>query len=399
MHYVIGEKALTIVPIADLLGQSIDEVNQKNKVAFSYATLPVCGRSGPYACPRIHQLLFNEIVDIVSESDGRKAPKKEVFVKVPNLFYLNGTKKAPQVMYCSLKSNFISLRSLKKKGIDLTTIPSHIDFRFPEKRVYEQTTVQLLFPFYDPITKVTYSAGTKFVCIPGEQTTHDISVYVLDVKNMVMRETTLPKELCFKNRRYADPAVAIQDFVTIVRSWAHIKNGHIPYVWGGKSFITPVCDDTFTYKETPHASWYVLPYYEYAIKAGFDCSGLIATAAQICGIPYFYKNTTTLSQELNQVKPGEEIHNGDLIWIPGHVMIISDVEKNLLVEARAYIHGYGKVQELPLSKVFKGITTFSSLNTETYKPLKRLDSNGRVVQKVTQIKILSMASVFDKQRE
>src|SRR5690606_17679975 len=102
-----------------------------------------------------------------------------------------------------------------------------------------------------------------------------------------------------------------------------------------------------------------------ATKSGFDCSGVIARATQICGIPYFCKNTATIPHCLKPLQKEQELHNGDLILIRGHVMIVFDVAKNLLIEARGYTHGYGKLQEIPINQVFEGIQTYKDL-TDAY---------------------------------
>lgn len=54
------QEAITIVPVADLTGQSLQHLVNKSAFTAHY-TLPICGKSGQYACPRIHQLLFNEM--------------------------------------------------------------------------------------------------------------------------------------------------------------------------------------------------------------------------------------------------------------------------------------------------------------------------------------------------
>lgn len=55
------------------------------------------------------------------------------------------------------------------------------------------------------------------------------------------------------------------------------------------------------------------------------------------------------------------MENGDLIWTPGHVMIINNLKNNTLVEARGYSSGYGCVHKITLDKVFAEINTYDDL--------------------------------------
>jgi hypothetical protein len=131
-------------------------------------------------------------------------------------------------------------------------------------------------------------------------------------------------------------------------------------------------------------------------QPGLDCAGLIARAAHLAGIPYFYKNSLTIAKHLAPLNKKETISEGDIIWLPGHVMVVSSLKDNLLVEARHYSHGYGKVHEIPLSHQFKNINSYEQLAAHFFnkKPLQRLDKSGKVVQVLPDFKILKLASVW-----
>lgn len=173
----------------------------------------------------------------------------------------------------------------------------------------------------------------------------------------------------------------------------------IPYVWGGCSYTT-LCTDpyfqlkTVRSKHRPHAK--PRRYFEYPTchtqpYNGFDCAGLILRAAQASGIPYFYKNTFTILQNLEPLQPEDQIANGDLIWLPAHIMIISDVEQNLCIEARHYAQGYGKVHETPIHKIFKDINNYQDLRAAHFSQnlIDRLNRHQKSAQKV-KIKILKL---------
>ena len=62
------QKAVVLVPVADLVG---DPLGSLGPAAGLYHQLPVCGgKQHVKSCKRIHQLLFNEIVDIIKREGG-----------------------------------------------------------------------------------------------------------------------------------------------------------------------------------------------------------------------------------------------------------------------------------------------------------------------------------------
>jgi hypothetical protein len=135
--------------------------------------------------------------------------------------------------------------------------------------------------------------------------------------------------------------------------------------------------------------------FSYNQLPGFDCAGLILRAAQCCGIPFFFKNSTTIAHYMRPLQPNETIEEGDILWIYGHVMVVADIRRNTIVEARSHYHGFGKVHEIPLHQEFKGMNTFEDLRKAFFNKqgLERLDASGNVVQKITQFKILKFSSL------
>jgi len=133
-------------------------------------------------------------------------------------------------------------------------------------------------------------------------------------------------------------------------------------------------------------------------KTGLDCSGMIARAAQICGIPYFYKNTTIIERFLTPLAKGNKPIPGDIIWIPGHVMVVADFINNTLIEVRGYKHGYSKIHEIPLNEEFKGINTYHDLTNAYHnnKAIIRLDSSGNERETITSLKLLQLTSKKSK---
>lgn len=362
---------LVISPVADLFGQPPAKNDQ------NYAHLPVAGSS--HACPRIHQLLFNETVEIIKETAA------EYCIRIPHMFYITKDNGEPQNIYWTDKRHIIPCKNLFKTN-NATYIPKPINFRSSQKGPYSIVVLTKPWHAFD----MTFSAGTRFI---GKSTWH---AYTVITYHPTRHETTTLKiptsHAILECTR--TPAEARKIYIKLLKSWAHTK-GYIPYVWGGCSFSythltgTPFCRRTCG---TNH--WYEIKNDTHTQKSGFDCAGLIARAAQIAGLPYYYKNTATLAAYLKPVTTIDELKDGDLIWIPGHVMAVGDIHKGTIIEARHYSQGYGKIHEIKLNKVFKDISNFQELFLALQKniPLERLDNRGDVAQKIKELKILSIES-------
>jgi len=334
--------AFVSVPIADVWGEPREAPAEKGT-------------------KRLHQLLFNEPVDIVEEKDD--------FVRVMfyGVFYQTPTTTEPQCSYWSDKAHFTAYHDLKNKGIlPEKVIPPSPDFRHAAGINNTTNSVMLIKPWYDDTTKQYYSAGTRFAVISRMNNTCTISLF--DPREQQIKTSTVPVEVIHAHHVHN----ARDSFVQLLRSWAHAKPV-IPYLLGGCSFII----------HDMHRS---------AVDAGFDCSGLIARAAQMCALPYFFKNSYTITQQLSSVHAHQSIQPGDIIWLTGHVMVVSDVKNSLLIEARGYDHGFGKVHEIALEKVFDGIKTYDDLMhaVQQKKLLTRLHRNGTKVGVYTEIKLLQL---------
>ncbi|MBN1549582.1 hypothetical protein JW872_02875 [Candidatus Babeliales bacterium] len=381
----LGYKAVCKVPVADLLGESMMVIKSKPDGVHHYSSIPYAENGCSFGCPRLHQLLFNEIVEVHQVADN------EALIEIPNVYYHTATNMTPQTTYWTSVRNLIALSELEKKGINLT-------HAFPQPISYQATKnsepiIVLTRPHYDPTTHTVYSAGTRFKLAQTPENNKPYTAYVFNPHTETI--VTVPiTRLHGAIQHASSPEHAQNNFVQLVRSWAHVKDGVVPYVWGGCSIGLP-CKNTFEKKENNGKTYFTWRG-THAPKQGVDCAGLVARAAQIAGLPYFFKNTTTLAHGLQELPSEESPVNGDLIWIPGHVMVISDVTKSLLVEARHYNHGYGIVHEITLKEQFQNIETYKDLvYAHTQKRgLRRLNKDGRVVQTIPEFKILRLASVW-----
>jgi ASC-1-like (ASCH) protein len=364
--------AFCSVPVADLLGTSMRQAQQKKLPIQNYKDIPFSDKAGDFISPRHSQLLFNEQVEILEQRGD------EARVKIFHWYHQVGNKK--QTTFWMQKSALTPL-----KNIDIKKLPLPINFE--TKTIPHNAVATLVEPFEQ------YSAGTRFVVAPTKKSKHHISVYVFDKKAHQFSIKTIPKKyLLIKLPKTA--AEKRKLFVTILKQWAHQKYGYVPYVFGGAS-IGRFRKNSFTSKKIPFGTKQATLYQRDSFSSvcyGIDCAHTIARAAQIAGIPYFAINTKTLTETLPKLQKHESIKNGDIIVWSGHTAVISDTKKGLLIEARGYDHGYGILQEIPFSEQFQGIKTTEQLKRAYLNktPILRLNKDGKKVQTIYNIQIITL---------
>ena len=377
--------AVVTVPLVDVAGEPISQIDRK-KITDYYDECSIAPDKGKFSCIRMHQLKYNEIVTVVGD-DGTTP---EVACEVRNLFYIKSGHKKLNIFWL-LKKHLVPLSELKKK-CDKMVIPNPIDMR-QSPHEYNADVLTIILPWLDERTGRWYCPGTRFMRHAQEDTPNKYAFFLVDYETFsiqtayVSRRSALVTypETAQKKRRL---------FVSILKKWAHQKKGTIPYVYGGCTF-TRVCNGPFCLVKRKQNGARISFWHREGKESplsGFDCSGMLLTAAQIAGLPYYLKNTATLSRFLPVLKRGEALQEGDLVWYSGHVLVVSNVEKNLLIEAAGYEAGYGKVHEIHVSKVFGGISDLASL-TQAYhsqKFLKRLNSKGKPFRSVYRLKLLHL---------
>lgn len=386
------EIAFSIVPVMDLVGDSFSKPGKTQSVALLYSNLPLCGKNAS-DCLRIHQLLFNERVTIL-EDNG-----EEVLIRVPSVYFESEKNDEKVDTYWALKKNFITLNSLRSKGLTSNYFPDPIDYKQPHQHCNKKTVV-LIEPFHDASTNYHFSAGTRFVLDISKTNRAHYGVYVFNAKKNRLMTILIPRPECLLESKKMGNDKRIELYVSLLKRWAN-TNGIIPYVWGGCSFVTTCKNNTFMVQESNNQEkklFYYRPELIGAPKTGFDCTGLMMRAAQIAGLPYFFKNSTTIKKNLQELTDNDSINPGDVLWFPGHVMVVSDLTANKLIEARAYNAGFGKVQEVLLSSVFKGVNSYAQLKDLFlgHKKLQRLNSKGEPVQIIDEFKILKLSSLWHK---
>lgn len=381
-----AKEAFIVVPVADLVGQQMKNIDPIADTTLRYKTIPLSKEEGYWACPRINQAIFNEKVDVLNEEND------EVEISIKNTFYQNIEHIDPQTRYWTLKENIIYVEDLEKNNIDLKLFPEPIDFNNQES-VNSTNTVTLKMPFKDS-TNITYSAGTRFIY--KEKNQDNYIVYIFDKNSMSFKQEQIPQEICIEVNNLSNEE-KIKELILLLKTWINLKK-NIPFVWGGCSFTDSLESNDFYLKEDVNSegkkiSYWVIKNYEQNPKSGFDSSGLLLRASQICGIPYFYKNTTTAGRFLNELNENEVLRNGDLIFLPGSgFFIISDIENNSIIAARGYQTGDGKVVEHKLNEIFKNVETFNDLLINYKEDKSLLTISGKEFK---QFKLLKFNSCWN----
>lgn len=356
--FLQAEQGLVIVPVADLISAPAKHFDSQLAPATFYAQIPLSpvnpGKNAS-AGPRLHQALFNETVEILETCEH------EVKIKILNAYFLNHATNQKTSAFWTLKSNIIPIKKISQPQY----IPQPVDYHFPNRKPEHIAT--LIAPWHH------FSAGTRFKIDP-----QDGKIYLYQPQTNRFIKVKVPNRILKLNNQQ-DHKQLRQNFVNLVQKWAtpyHHKS--IPYAWGGCSFIDQLPMHKVKIVRRAGLEYYTVAGKKLASHTGLDCSGLVLRACQAVGIPYFYKNSSTLAHELPAIRQSDEILPGDLIWLAGHVIIIVNPHQGLCVEARDYGHGYGKVQQIHISKLFQETVNFKELKAAYLNgtPLTRLDKNG-----------------------
>jgi hypothetical protein len=161
----------------------------------------------------------------------------------------------------------------------------------------------------------------------------------------------------------------------------------IPFVWGGSSFVFSSCQSDF-YQED--GVWRRKG--EQGLYTGYDCSEFVMRMAQIVGISFPWKTSAAIQSSKRAFTRYDVVQEGDLIWIPGHVMVISNVERNELIESRSYSSGYGCVHRSTLSECFEGVETYEELLACYYehKTIRLKNKQKVLLEKTYLFKLLKL---------
>ena len=380
-------KAVCKVPVADMVHEPICSYGVYDDAHKAYENLPASWAKSDAdrpSCPRVDQLLFQEIVDVIAQEGD------EVLVVVP--YKKPGT-------FWTLSSNLIPLGQLNIKNTIDFLLPPSISYQDNNITLANENVITLKHPYYCPELKMLLSVGTRFLLYEEDEDQYKVTA--LNSCICFVQNISIPKHVAVKGCD-RDPLKRQALFVEIVREWARSPR-IIPYVWGGSSYQTKIDDEPFqevaikTLAGKMVAFWHRKNVDTNPIN-GFDCSGLIARAAHIVSLPLYFKNSTTLECELREIEDNEPVENGDIIWFKGHVIIISDVEKNVAIESRGYASGWGCLHEIELKNLFENTITYEDLRNAILNNIQiiMLTKDGTQGAKPARVKILKMRSCYEK---
>lgn len=333
--------------------------------------------------PRLSQLLFNEVV-LVNKED-----KEYAYVTISHWFYIphNDTKKVTE--YWIKKDTLTPMYRLKPETKDY--IPPALSYK--TKELFCKDIATLKYPF--KIGQNLYSAGTRFK-IDTSSDKKNFTVKVYDQKTNTFSSVHIPA--CYLQIKKLQSHQEKRDlFVSLLKEWTSHIDSFYPYVLGGASltYQHPLHEKIITKSFTIdniHKQLFYRPLHHTSLPMGIDCSHLIVRAAHIAQIPLFARNTTTLLKTTTPLSRNSMPQNGDFLVSKGHCCIISDIDNQLLIEARGYGAGYGKVHEILLSETFKNVQTYKDLfkNYRKKEPLLRIDKEGKETQTITDFAIISL---------
>ncbi len=389
--YCTARKAVITVPVANAALHSL--AKYKGDIEALYDNFVLAPDKKHEVCLRLHQLKFNEVVTITDTREAYNKKVREIECEVSNLYYLDTIEKKRNRFWL-LETHVVPLDTLPR-GIDKAHIPAPVDMKKASSQ-YNKNVLTLIEPWHDSKMLKTYSAGTRFVRCSEEDTGKEHAFYIPGFDEKSEHIAHISKKSAVVDYPKT-PSGAVALFLKIIKKWAKRCDRIVPYVFGGCSFtesITP--QGFFLTSKKGDAYWHRNGFSE-NLFCGFDCSSVILCAAQIVGMPYFCKNTLALLKSLRPLKADEKIEEGDLVWYSGHVLVVSDVKSDMLIEAAGYEKGYGRIHEIHISKVFRGIATCKELIQAYHgrRFLKRLDHNQQPAQSVYRLKILKLRSIWE----
>ncbi len=385
-HLLVGtyfedpQAVVIAVPVADAVGNPLHSLDPMVPVEDLYRQLPF-SPDVRGTCHRIHQLLYNEVGTVLKQEGD------ELLVEFPHFFWqLGNGERCRSVWVCA--QNVLWLKDLQ----DYRSIPEPISLTMdPAYQSYQVLT--LVVPWQDKETGIRYSAGTRFVRASMLDNEQGYGIYMRDGETYKIRTALVERDYALVEYP-VDAQQARHLFVEILRRWASSAPKKIPYVWGGCSYCDTYAVGDVVRMDQGRGTCWECPGAQVP-HCGFDCSGLVLRAAQIVGLPYYLKNTTTLGLYLQDLLDNDPLQEGDLILMPGHVVIVGDVERNELIEAAGYGAGFGAVHIISLAERIAPIKDYAHLRAvlkDTTSVLRYKNSQGTLGREIPFLRLLKLIS-------
>lgn len=344
--------------------------------------------SGPNAkaCLRVSQGLFNEVCDVAVDNGG-----SFVQVRQLNLFHQDKLQAKKQCTFWCSRADIRYIDELD---------PEVVKTCIPEPVIYEPMELKNCYASASDVVwlKVPverFSVGTRLVV-------KNKKLVWFNFEDGCLQSTVFDPDAVLFQKTYSDEEKR-QLFISLLRSWidwAAEQKKRIPYVWGGRNLREAYPDGDFEEKSLQFSKkvlFWQLPGKNKdeitpldGVWSGFDCSGLVALAAQMSGIDgYFCKTTATIKALGKPLAMNELIKPGDLLYVPGHVMVL---DGDLVIEASGYSSGWGGLHQIPIAKRFYGINDAKELYAalQSGKKLQCLSKSGKPYGKPVDAQIYSL---------
>lgn len=391
--FLIGQlkalEAIFIKPISSLCSKQLS-IYGLDDLEHYYDHEPLSGDNLQFDCMRSMQALFNEWCHVMHWDKNTH----EVAVQFPH-FLVEKRGKLEPITFWTLDDNLHMVDSVKNEQFLHASFPDPVSYH-DVGTLRNRNHIVLIDPFYDLKNDMTYSIGTRFVRLPECDTDGAFAISCYDPKHGTVVQRAIPKQYAVVCDKHQSDQERRTMFLQLLKRWASQKNKKIiPYVWGGNSCIDMIDDKGFDkvkgafhgqeiqYWQRPNMQ---PPYY------GFDCSGLVLRVAHICGIPYWFKTTKTALHYGTEIKSYNDLQSGDLLVWDGHIVVVSDKEKALLIESAGYGTGYGSLHEVRLHKRFGNVRSYKDLFElkNKQKELVTLCKNGAIYRKLAEFKFISL---------
>jgi len=336
----------------------------------------------PGTCPRAHQEPFNKIGYCCAGDCYSKEENEVLTVEYPDIVYgFDEKTNQPRSTFCMYRKYVEPCSEAL-----LSVLPSPVYAQEP--------TVVLTRPWND------FSVGTRFRRVPQYDQGDTYAVLIMDYEDNIAKIAYVPTHNAL-NEEIRDSVSKRHLFVEISNNVVDAANADgtegdvmrvIPYVWGGSSFVNSYAD------KTPDNNAFYLEDGSWHRKGernpytGYDCSEFVMRMAKIAGIDFLWKTTVVIESQRPSLGLEDELQEGDLIWVKGHVMIVSNIVRGELIEACGYSSGYGRVHRIALKERFEDIESYADLLEKYYgkEPVRFKSRNGEAAAKSQEFKLLKL---------
>ncbi len=325
-------------------------------------------------CYRAHQGLYGEIVELVKECDW---DENQLFISIPNIIYGFSP---------FTNQGYSTFYTYKKHLVPLNQLSDDALKAIPCSEYAEKPTIVLTYPWNN------FSIGTRFTHVSENDTENSFGVAYIDFENDFIVFNTVPRENAIQEIKLdtkSKQKLFVEIINNLINKVAQTETTNIiPCIFGGSSFIEPYKNSDFYQND---GVWCCNekndPY------CGYDSSEFLMRMTKIAGIDFPWKTTAAIGCSLKTFDSQDTLQEGDILWVQGLAMIVSNLERNEIITCRSHSSGYGCVHRVKLSDCLHDIATFDQLLNLYYtnnNTLQFKNKDGSVAEKIYDFKFLKL---------